>query len=76
MLQVAGPVAWDRKQGLLEELAAVDPRLRHAVFRALAGSASDVLGDLGPGAARLLDRLVLPDDTPDLAALRARLALP
>ncbi len=73
VLQVAGPVPWAGKAGLLEELAG-DPRLHHAVFRALAGSAFDPFGDLGPDAAALLDRLVLPDDTPDLPALRARLA--
>lgn len=74
VLQVCGPVPWDRKAGLLDELTA-DPRLHHAVFRALAGSAFDSFGDVGPGAAALLERLVLPGDTPDLSPLRARLAL-
>jgi hypothetical protein len=74
VLQVAGPVPWSLKAALLDELAA-DPRLHHAVLRALVGSAFDPFGDIGANAATLLDRLVLPDDTPDLAALRARLAL-
>lgn len=75
VLQVAGPVPWACKHELLEELAA-DPAMHHAVFRALAGSAFDPFGDLGPGAAALIGRLDLPVQTPDLAALRARLALP
>lgn len=75
VLHVCGPVPWAHKAGLLEELAA-EPRLHHAVFRALAGSAFDPFGDLGSGAAALLERLDLPADTPDLPALRARLALP
>jgi hypothetical protein len=75
VLQVAGPVPWAVKQPLLEELAA-QPGPHDAVFRALAGSAYDLLGELGPGAAALLDRLELAPDTPDLPALRARLALP
>jgi hypothetical protein len=74
VLQVAGPVPWGLKAELLDELAA-DPRQHHAVFRALVGSAFDPFGDLGPNAATLLHRLVLVDDAPDLAALRARLAL-
>jgi hypothetical protein len=74
VLQVAGPVPWACKAGLLDELAG-DPRRHHAVFRALAGSAFDPFGVVGPGAAALLDRLVLPADTPDLPALRARLRL-
>ncbi|HEV2060296.1 MAG TPA: hypothetical protein VGR11_13145 [Solirubrobacteraceae bacterium] len=61
-------------QGLLEELAP-DPRLHHALFGALAGSACDAFGDVGPGAASLLQRLDLPADTPELRALRVRLAL-
>jgi hypothetical protein len=69
VLQVCGPVPWRVKFGLLDELAA-DPRLHHAVFRAVAGSAFDSFGDVGPDAGALLDRLVLPDDTPDLAAAR------
>ncbi len=73
VLRVCGPVPWRCKAGLLGELAA-DPRRHHAVFRALAGSAFDAFGDVGPGAAALLDRLELPADTPDRAALRARLA--
>ncbi len=73
VLQVCGPVPWAAKAGLLGELAA-DPRLHHAVFRAIAGSAFDAYGDVGPDAAALLDRLALPDETPDLAPLRARLA--
>ena len=73
VLQVCGPVPWAAKAGLLDELAD-DPRLHHAVFRALAGSAFDPFGDVGPEAAALLGRLVLPDATPDLAPLRARLA--
>ncbi|HEV2777295.1 MAG TPA: hypothetical protein VGV90_17030 [Solirubrobacteraceae bacterium] len=73
VLQVSGPVPWSLKAGLLEELVA-QPRLHHAVFRALAGSAFDPFGDLGPGAAALLARLELAVDTPDLPALRARLA--
>ena len=76
VLQVAGPVPWALKAPLLDELAGGDARHHHAVFRALAGSAFDHLGDLGPEAAGLLERLALPDGTPDLAALRARLALP
>lgn len=75
VLQVAGPVPWVLKAPLLADLAE-DPRYHQAVFRALAGSAFDHLGDIGPGAADLLGRLTLPADTPDLAALRARLALP
>jgi len=75
VLHVAGPVPWALKAPLLEELAG-DPHHHHAVLRALAGSAFDHLGDLGPGAAGLLERLTLPDGTADLAALRARLALP
>lgn len=75
VLHVAGPVPWARKQPLFEELAG-NPRLHQPVFRALAGSAFDLPGELGPGAAALLDRLELPADTPDLAALRARLARP
>ena len=74
VLQVAGPVPWALKKPLLDELAG-EPRHHHAVFRALAGSAFDHLGELGPGAAALAERLALPDGTPDLAALRARLAL-
>jgi hypothetical protein len=73
VLQVSGPVPWPVKAGLLEALAG-EPRLHHAVFRALAGGAFDPFGHLGPGAAALLERLDLPADTPDLAALRARLA--
>ncbi|HYH89385.1 MAG TPA: hypothetical protein VEX67_09135 [Solirubrobacteraceae bacterium] len=75
VLQVAGPVPWACKERLLVQLSD-DPRHHQAVFRALAGSAFDHLGDLGPGASALLERLALPDETPDLAALRARLALP
>ena len=75
VLQVAGPVPWHCKAALLHELAG-DPRHHHAVFAALAGSAFDLLGTLGPDAGALLDRLALPEDTPDLAALRARLAQP
>ena len=52
------------------------PRLHRAVFRAPAGSAFDPFGDLRPGAAALLGRLDLAAGTPDLPALRARLALP
>jgi hypothetical protein len=73
VLQVSGPVPWRVKAGLLEALVA-EPRLHHAVFRALAGGAFDPFGDLGPSAAALLERLDLPADTPDLPALRARLA--
>ena len=73
VLQVAGPVPWAVKHPLLDELAG-DPRMHGPVFRALAGSAFDLLGDLGPGARALAERLALPEDTPDLAALRARLA--
>ncbi|MDP1850529.1 MAG: hypothetical protein Q8K79_22250 [Solirubrobacteraceae bacterium] len=74
VLQVCGPVPWALKAQLLDELAR-DPDTHHAVLRAIAGSAFDPFGDLGPGAAALLARLDLPADTPDLAALRARLAL-
>ncbi len=74
VLHVSGPVPWALKAPRLHELAG-DPHHHHAVFRALVGSAFDHLGDLGPGAGELLDRLVLADDTPDLAALRAHLAL-
>jgi hypothetical protein len=73
VLQVCGPVPWGLKVGLLDELVA-QPPLHHAVFRALAGSAFDAFGDLGPSAAELLERLDLAADTPDLPALRARLA--
>ena len=75
VMQVCGPVPWAVKAGLLDELAR-DPHAHHAVLRALAGSAFDAFGDLGPDAAALLGRLDLPAGTPDLAALRARLALP
>jgi hypothetical protein len=74
VLRVAGPVPWHVKAPLLEELAGI-PRMHQAVFGALAGSAFDLLGQLGPEAGGLLQRLALPDDTPDLAALRARLAV-
>ena len=73
VLQVSGPVPWTLKAALLEELAD-EPRMHHAVFRALAGSAFDPFGDVGPTAGALLARLELPADTPDLPALRARLA--
>ena len=73
VLQVAGPVPWALKAPLLDELAG-DPRQHHAVFRALAGSAFDPSATSGRAPRALLDRLALPDDTPDLAALRARLA--
>jgi hypothetical protein len=75
VLRVCGPVPWGLKAELLEELAH-DPASQHAVLRALAGSAFDPFGDLGPDAATLLERLDLPADTPDLAALRARLTPP
>jgi hypothetical protein len=73
VLQVAGPVPWHVKAPVLEELSN-DPRMHVAVFSALAGSAFDLLGELGADAGALLERLALPADTPDLAALRARLA--
>ena len=58
VLHVAGPVPWVLKAPLLDELAG-DPRQHQAVFRALAGSAFDHLGELGPDAGELLERLTL-----------------
>ena len=72
VLDVAGSVPWALKEELFEALCD-DARLHEAIFRAIAGSAFDVLGRLGTSAPQWLDRLTLADDTPDLAALRARL---
>lgn len=75
VLDVAGPVPWVLKETVFAQLCD-DPRRHRAIFRAIAGSAFDALGRLGPSAAHWLERLDLPDDTPDLAALRARLQAP
>jgi hypothetical protein len=73
VLDVAGPVPWELKEALFGELVG-DPRWHPAILRALAGSAFDVYGELGASAGAWLARLRLPDDTPDLLALRARVA--
>ncbi len=73
VLDVAGPVPWECKEALFAELVD-DPSWHPAILRALAGSAFDVYGDLGASAGAWLARLRLPDDTPDLLALRARVA--
>ncbi|MEA2195334.1 MAG: hypothetical protein QOG42_1768, partial [Solirubrobacteraceae bacterium] len=75
VLEIAGPVPWALKEELFAALAA-EPRWHPAILRAIAGSAFDAFGALGPSAGEWLARLSLPQDTPDLAALRARLALP
>ncbi len=73
VLDVAGPVPWRLKEELFAALVR-EPRFHHAIFRAIAGSAFDLYGDLDPpAAARWLGRLDLPPQTPDLAALRVRL---
>jgi hypothetical protein len=74
VLDVAGPAPWALKDDLFARLCD-EPRLHPAIFRAIAGSAFDVFGKLGSSAASWLDRLDLPADTPDLAALRARVAV-
>lgn len=74
VLDVAGPVPWPLKEALFESLVD-EPRWHPAVLRAIVGSAFDAFGALGPSAGDWLRRLALPDDTPDLPALRARLAL-
>lgn len=73
VLEIAGPVPWALKEELFEALVP-EPRWHPAILRALAGSAFDVFGALDPAAGAWLARLALPDDTPDLAALRACLA--
>lgn len=75
VLQVAGPVPWPCKEEFFAQVID-DPRLHPAVFRALVGSAFDMTGRLGGSAREWLERLVLPADTPDLPALRARLRAP
>ncbi len=71
VLDVAGPVPWALKDELFAGLCE-QPRLQRAIYRAIAGSAFDVFGKLGPSAGRWLEQLDLPADTPDLAPLRAR----
>lgn len=72
VLDHAGPVPWPLKEELFAQLVD-DERFHDAIFRALAGSAFDVYGQLGPSAATWLQQLRLPADTPDLPALRVRL---
>jgi hypothetical protein len=74
VLDNAGPVPWPLKEELFAQLVR-DRRFHHAIFRALAGSAFDVYGQLGPSAASWLQRLQLAPDTPDLPALRVRLGV-
>jgi len=74
VLENAGPVPWPLKEELFAQLVR-DTRFHHAIFRALAGSAFEVCGQLGPSAASWLQRLRLSPDTPDLAALRVRLGV-
>jgi hypothetical protein len=73
VLDVAGPVPWALKAELFEQLVG-DVRWHPAIFRALAGSTFDVFGQLDPAAGALLERLRLAPDTPDLTAVRGRLA--
>ena len=74
LLELAGPVPWRLKEPLFEQLFP-EPRWHPFILRALVGSAFDVCGDCKPRAAeRWLGRLQLPDDAPDLAALRRHLA--
>lgn len=75
VLDVAGPVPWASKEELFEQLGD-QSRWHGPIFRALFGSAFDVYGQIGASARDWLDRLGLAPDTPDLAALRARLAAP
>lgn len=73
VLDVAGPVPWRLKDALFATLVG-EPRFHQAIFRALAGSAFDMYGELEPAAAAAwLARLRLAPDTPDLPALRVRL---
>jgi hypothetical protein len=73
VLDVAGPVPWALKEALFAELVG-EERWHPAIFAALRGSAFDAYGDAGPNAREWLARLRLPDDAPDLQALRAQLS--
>ena len=74
VLDVAGPVPWPLKEELFGQLAG-DERWHRAIFRAIAGSALDVYGRLDAlSASAWLRRLRLPEQTPDLQALRAQLS--
>lgn len=75
VLDMAGPVPWPLKEAVFARVYD-QPRLHPAIFRAIVGSAFDYFGSIGPSAADWLARLDLPTDTPDLAALRARVAAP
>lgn len=73
-LSVSGPVPWDLKQPLLEELSDVSP-MQDAVFDALVGSAFDYFGQIDKvGASRLLVKLKMPVTTPRYSELTKKLS--
>lgn len=74
VLEVAGPVPWQAKEALFEQLAAYTCWHPH-ILRALVGSAFDVYGQLDVTAARRwADRLKLDDDAPGLRDRREKLS--
>ena len=73
VLPCAGPVPWPLKRQLLNDLAA-HPSWHPVVFQCLLRSQFDAFGKIEPNEARrLLARLKLPTETPDLGRLQEAL---
>lgn len=74
VLYDSGPVPWAIKHGLYLDVLQLE-ELHLALFQGVLASYQDAHGNLEPAAAlALLNRLKLPQDTPDLASLKAVLA--
>jgi hypothetical protein len=74
VLQDSGPVPWGIKHGLYRDVVQLEA-LHTALFRGILASYQDAHGDLEPASAlAILNQLRLPDNTPDLASLKAVLA--
>jgi hypothetical protein len=74
LVPVSGPVPWELKVPLYEQLAA-DPHLHPLLFRGLSASEFDLYGKIDAAeAATFLRRLLLAPETPGLRELEGKLA--
>lgn len=73
VLPVSGPVPWELKYPVLNELAGA-PEYNEAIYRALWGAAFDVYGKIeGRAAQQILGRLRIPESAEGYARLKQKL---